>query len=509
MTSAMGIFDTASTFLRDHLPKLAARVGNANSVVVLEIALEFLPDATEVEFDLGQYGALLPADRRTWRLPIAALQASNPSAPTASQLELPLQLTEGLRASLADMQLGAEQPLWLDLKRPYGNLGVLPWERALGGALGRPILRLPDLLQPPHENTDVLDAAILFDPPMEGDEEKTAQQAIRLASSLMRGSSRLQTTVHIFAGAGWHDRLKGQSLPTGTRLHDPAGAETSKDVVRRLRAGETPTRTSTWTNWISHAVKGRSIDVIHFVGDAGFTDSGSGLFLSSSPSPKERMVVPILADVDEITAMLTGAGAWGAMFSPTEASGEIPMAYLADALSHARPGPVLYHLAASEDANAIEAAYRLLFASSAVRAPSLTRGFVYCYPPALSENATDNDPLSDLATLGLDLIQRRAPLSDRLRTTFTGLIPLLTTHVITRAPSWVGAAQRYSESAALDQARRAAPDVLLSRTSQGRRPESEKSADPGTTREALRARQDALADVQNVIKTYLQKSGGN
>lgn len=505
----MGLFDTATTFLWDNLPKLAARVGNAQSVVVLEIGLEFLPNATEVEFDLGQYGALLPADRRTWRLPIAALQAPNPfAAATASQLNLPLQLTEGLRASLADMQLGAEQPLWLDLKRPYGYMGVLPWERALGQALGRPILRLPDLLQPPRENTDVLDAAILFDPPLEGDEEQAIQQAIRLVSSLLRGSLRLQTTAHVFPSAGWYGRLKSRGLPTGTRLHDPAAAETSKDVVRRLKSGESPTRTSTWTNWISHAVEGRSMDAIHFVSDAGFADSGSGLFLSSSPSPNERMIVPIFADVDEITAMLTRTGAWSAMFSPAEDSAGIPMAYLADALSHARPGLVLYHLATPEDADAVEAAYKLLFAPAAVRAPSLTRGFVYCYPPALSEKATKDDPLSEIATLGLDLIQRRAPLSDRLRTTVTGLIPLISTHVITRAPNWVSAAQRFSETAALDQARRAAPDVLLSSASQGRRQELavEKPAEPSTTREALRARQDALADIQNVIKTYLQKS---
>src|SRR3954453_10933730 len=102
----MGLLDTAATFVRDNLPKLLSGIGKAQAVVILEISLEFLPDATEVEFDLGQYGMLLPPDRRTWRLPVSALKAPNPLAvETESQLEVPLQLTDGLRASLVDMEL--------------------------------------------------------------------------------------------------------------------------------------------------------------------------------------------------------------------------------------------------------------------------------------------------------------------------------------------------------------------------------------------------------------------
>ena len=39
------------------------------------------------------------------------------------------------------------RPLWLHFQKPYGYLGLVPWERELQPVLGVPILRLPDFFQ--------------------------------------------------------------------------------------------------------------------------------------------------------------------------------------------------------------------------------------------------------------------------------------------------------------------------------------------------------------------------
>jgi len=510
----MEFLSTATAYLRDFLPKLRSRGGEAQSLVVLEISLQLTQGDAELEIDLGQYGTILPAGRRTWRLPFSALGAPTTLTPeTEPHLDLSLQVTEGLRASLTAINLAVDQPLWLDLKRPYGYLGILPWERVLGQALGRPILRLPDLLQPARENADVLDAAILFDPPPETPVDKAIEQVIGLATCILQSSSRLQTTVHIFPNAEWHRRLfpnaewhrrlRRASRPAGIRLHDPAQAETSNVVLSHRRSGLPPTRMSSWTNWMARAAQGRSLDAVHFVSDAKLTDGCAGLLLSSSPSPDERIVTAVLADVDELGALLTRTGASTAMFSPpADSSSGIFTAFVADALSHSRPGPVLYHsFATADDAAGFKAACQLLFSESAMRAPSLERGFLYCYPAAVADQ-TAPQPLNHIAALGPDLLKHRAPLAERLLTTVTKVLPGVPTHMIKNAPNWVGAAQRFVERATFDQVRRAAPDVLLSST-----PAERREAAPAQEPADLRATQEALADIQNAVKSYLQKSG--
>ena len=98
------------------------------------------------------------------------------------------------------MNPAANLPLWLDLRVAalYGFMGILPWERVFSQLLERPILRLPDFLERPRENSDVLEAAIVFDPPPSTSPESAAGQIKVIVDEMLAGSPRPQTRIHIF-----------------------------------------------------------------------------------------------------------------------------------------------------------------------------------------------------------------------------------------------------------------------------------------------------------------------
>jgi hypothetical protein len=501
------IFNRANVFLRENLTQFFPGGAQADTPAILHVSMKFSESESEpqVHIDLAQFGTNVSApDRRSWRLPFSATGAPSwLSHDSEMSLELPLQIVDGVRAALAEMNIAAQQPLWLDLMRPYGYLGILPWEQTLSVALDRAVLRLPDFLLPPRETTDVLVAALLFDPPLETPAEKAVAQAKQMAETILKNSLRLQTNVHIFPSSGWAERLRGETFSDGIRLHDPAGADTTGKSARENNAPAFSSL-SPWINWISRAVEGRSIDVVHFVCACETRGPSAALTLSSSPSPEERIVILAPADIHDLGAMLTRLGAWAAMFSPPADKTRAPvMAFLADGFSHSRPGPALYHpFATPEDVAAVGEAYRFVFATSSGQAPRLKNGFLYCYPSAVADTAdVGSQALTKAAGAALELIQQRAPLVDRVLTTVTNALPGVPNYVIKNAPNWAGAAQRYVETTALSQMRRASSDVLFSQPE--RKPDDERSS---SATAALSATHEALADVQNVVREYLNKT---
>src|SRR5215831_1978925 len=133
------------------------------SLLVLQVTLSFWERDAHVELALLRVGKTIDASGRTWRLPAASLEVPSSIGPdTEPALNLPPQVAEGLRAGLAGDS--STLPLWLRFAKPHGFLGAMAWERELGEALDRPVLRLPDLLESPKENREVLAVAVCFDP---------------------------------------------------------------------------------------------------------------------------------------------------------------------------------------------------------------------------------------------------------------------------------------------------------------------------------------------------------
>jgi hypothetical protein len=473
-----------------------------HDLIVLRVALELTDGRLEAVLDLTAYGKVSDDGKRNWRLTLKDLGISETmQAESRPQIVLPLQVQEGLRAGLALMNPEADRPLWLNLVRPYGHLGMLPWERVLGPLLDRPVLRLPDFLERPRENTAVLETAIIFDPPPRVPAEKAALQLKSIVEGLLAASSRAKISVNVFTPAAWSDRLGHISADRRVTVHPPQMAvELAESLGARSEKRE---GSRLWLDWICAAVEGRSIDAVHFVGRAIATDARTGLLISSTPipDPVNDTVTLALINIADISTTLTRVGAWAAIFSPSpDESVGLAMAFVADAFAHNRPGTVLYHSARPEDRDSLRQSLQFIFASGAAPPPMMAEGFLYCQPAAVAAHVDFRDrDLLDVLKQNSALVGKAASVIDRARGTAASIPvigPIIGAPDVTQTPNWASATQRYIESATLDQLRSNSPDVLFTKMLSGKIMASKQD----------KVLKETLSDIQKIVGSYLQKS---
>src|SRR6516165_3403768 len=99
------------------------------------------PDGVLVEVDIAE-GCRLHQEISLEQLGIPLdLHGIDKALSKRSELVLPSGLGEELRVALAPTPRRA--PVWLEFRRPFGYLPVIPWERLVQPLLGIPVLRLP------------------------------------------------------------------------------------------------------------------------------------------------------------------------------------------------------------------------------------------------------------------------------------------------------------------------------------------------------------------------------
>lgn len=465
-------------------------------LIVLRTTLTLAEDRPKIVFDLTGYGEIGEQGRRTWRLALDEIGVSEHLSPDrahdSSVLSLPLQLQDGLKAGLALMNPAADRPLWLDLVRPYGFLGILQWERVLSELLARPVLRLPDFLVRPRENTDVLEAAILFDPPPSIAPDNAVDQLKLIVGELLAGSPRVQTRLHIFPNAACATELANPSVKLDKRARIHAASEITG------ASAEGPGFVSPWFDWICAALEGQSLDAVHFVCRTRATESAALLLLSRSPHAAEAQTLTP-ADIGDVGAALARLGAWAAMFSPPAGDNDgAAMAFVADTLAQSRPGSVLFHPAARDCMQDLRESFRFLFSPEPSHSPKLARGFLYCQPESVAAHAGFNAKIaSSVLPSELPELAKQAAWVDRARAKAGVYIPALGLD-LKQAPDWASAAQRYVESASLDQLRRVSTDVLFSK--------STAALDQVKAAAQSETVQKTLSDIQNIVGSYLRRS---
>ena len=239
---------------------------------------------------------------------------------------------------------------------------------------------------------------------------------------------------------------------------------------------------SPWSKWISQALETRSLDAIHLICPADITESGPALRMSASPSPREKVRAVSYTHTTEVAMLMTRTGAWAALFSPPpDASSAATLALAADAVAHTRPTSVLYQpLSTSKEAVAFRRACALLFSPHPTAAPLLDDGFLYCQPTAV------------LAYAGLEI----PPVLDA-----THMNAAVETFGPEQAPNWAMAIQRHLETVAQEELRRRSPDVLLA-TTKSARAQIDEAARSARSRE----KDETLAEIQKVVKDYVQQS---
>jgi hypothetical protein len=166
-----------------------------------------------------------------------------------------------------------------------------------------------------------------------------------------------------------------------------------------------------------------------------------------------------------------------------------------------RPNPsILLPGEDASDAASLEVACKLLF--SGKPAPGLKNGFLYCHPSFVrGEQEPDAGQLMDPLAENARLLAQRAPFRERVSGAIANLLLGRRSVEVSAPPPWVGAMQRYLESAILEEVRRSGGDVLVSNL----RPGSAKAA--GLARAAVSATRATLAELECQLVKFSSKSG--
>lgn len=493
-------FLTQASSLAERASRLLSRTEHV--VHVLRVGLRFYGSGAELQFDLAQRGSASDEGRRVWKFPITAIGAPDTLHEPVEPLVLPAQLVEGLRDALASPNVSAEQPLWLDLLRPYGFLGTLPWEATLGEALDRPIVRLPSFLETPQEDQDFADVAVLVCADPFESRERTLWQVRRITDAILGGSRRLQTRVHLFAPEPWCDLLGKEALDAQVRIHAPPSA--SEEPFGRN------SRLKDWTDWIGVALDGQTVDAVHLIGDA--EPSAVGAVFMLMEARRTRSVLPddeaeegwpaIAVSIEDLCALLTHLGAWALAFTPSVAANPA-LAFLADAVAHVRPGPLLYQrIDTAEDADELLRSYRFILSPEPIQAPRLSSGFLYGLPSMVAHTSVLSlDPAEaalDATLLATSALTPPSRMFERRLRHAGKFLPGIFAQEIAQLPNWASAAQRFMETATLDELRRLSGDVLLSRANaiMGR-------VAPETYGENTEVVRRTLSDIRDIIQQHL------
>lgn len=361
---------------------------------------------------------------------------------------LPEHLVEGLRQAIGSVEPSG-QPLWLHLVKPYGYLGMVPWERLLQPALQIPLLRLPDFLaDPPRETPSVLDVVLCTSLPTAKESFMVVDRLTEMIPGILAAVPR-RTTIHLFTDAEWHPslehRLKEMGLLEGpVELHDPqeagpyAAPEATLQVRDRPGAIENP-----WLLWIRDALKGQSIDIAHFICHGFLSRDRGALAFSETPLRNEDRRMARFVGAAELTAFLTQTGAWSVAFSSPENNySEMGLRQLADAIAQLRPGPVVHHeITGDSGGAALAGVYRFLFGPAPQEPPASPALFTYCHPSRVTGKPKARTLFSRAAFQRIVNSAENVPSHPLLKKIF---------QKDENVPSWIAASQRFIEQQNLD-----------------------------------------------------------
>ncbi|MBB5713057.1 hypothetical protein [Sphingomonas xinjiangensis] len=458
------------------------------AVVRLELTGRTVDDAGEEE------------DALSWEMGFHLFQAGDPDV-SQPVLAVPVELIEDLRYRIELIGATAGEPVWLNLARPYGLLGTVPWERDLSSALGRSLLRLPDFPQRPGERSDVLENVVIVDPDPTTPEDDVLRRTKAIVDAILAGSSRGNTRVQIFPSAACVAHLGSLSTSPQVRIHDPGDAPTTTDFAKSHPDLALSFRAVCWSNWIGKAVAGRGIDAIHILCRAGVLDGCACPFLSCSPSPKERVVALVPVSQEELVLLLDRAGGWATSFAEMSDDADSSLRQFSDAFARARPGAVLYHRLGETPDEELAQAFSLLFAGTPGAPPMLRDGFLYCHPSFVRDSHFATADPFELVAAHAVLLAQRAPVGRRLLSALTKALPVVPTIEAGVQPGWLNATQRLLEAAAFEELRRSSGDVLLAKAPPVIQPTAEIVAQDS-------ARTEVIAEIQDVISNFAKSHSG-
>ncbi len=333
----------------------------------------------------------------TWTTPTKSLglserfdaRASLRQGPTA---QLPSELLQGLGGFLNE-DAESDRTLWVHLVKPYGVLRFVQWEKLLGAALGVPILMLPDFIFPPPRETRGTLEVVLCGSAPHGHEEGSVLHHLRQAVDRILEASVRRTRIHVFVDKDLAPPLRSHWAASGQldnsvllHAHAIAARYVAEDLPSRL-LDRTDSIRSPWLLWMREALRGRSVDVLHFICHGYLSRERGALLFAQSPLERTDRYLSGPVSAAELQCFLNQVGAWSTVFSSLPDNYSEPgLRALADEIAQGRPGPLMMHnLGEDPRAEHLAPAYRFLYAPERTPIPVSRSLFIYCQPYRVTE----------------------------------------------------------------------------------------------------------------------------
>lgn len=324
-------------------------------LAVLRVRLDVSGRTPLVTAELGGFpGGVAHTVWRREYPPEAFGLLSGTTAPTS--LSLPDDLRMAVARSL-DEDFGREAALWLRLVPPHGYLGAVPWEEALVGETGLPVVRVPDRLPAAADPGHVWRIAIAINAPPGS---TWATPYITAFLSALRGAVRAKIDAHVFSDAATHEDLKAQlrqvAQDPDVHVHDPGRAKQAHDersdrsipeLLKQRRSirlqSSSPPPGVLWADWITAGLAGAAVRALHVVADGTFDGDRSMLAVSPDPHlPADRSSCAYVQP-DDVRYLADVVGAAALSFgSPPDNPSDVATRVIADTVGLRRPGATLY-----------------------------------------------------------------------------------------------------------------------------------------------------------------------
>ena len=333
------------------------------------------PDGVLVEVDIPE-GCRLHQEISLEQLGIPLdLHGIDKALSKGSGLVLPSGLGEELRVALAPTPRRA--PVWLEFRRPFGYLPVIPWERLVQPLLGIPVLRLPFSAVPAVVRSSSLTIALCA--PLAGT-AALVEFLQEVVPALPAG-----TRVEVFTTDPQAHAAGPGGL--GVTFHEPPDTLDEDREPPEISGGHgDASLENPWLRWMVGTIAPASVDVLHLICPGRLSSNFGLLDFGASPTGRESDRALRLVSAGQLLACLTELGASSVSFA-SPGRGEAALRIMAHRMSGLVSGPVVVHAPAAGHAADLAGAFRFLFGSEPEPPPTSPAVAISCHPSLLQPAA--------------------------------------------------------------------------------------------------------------------------
>jgi hypothetical protein len=364
-----------------------------NRLVALQVRTIAKPNGRHMSTSILHGGAPITSDVTTpyaaIGLPPSPVYAGPDSESTPRQNAMTLTDDVGAQLRAASLHLAGNAPLWLHVAQDSPLLAMFPWEREIRRLIGRPVVRVPNFLDDPFQPTRVpVVVACISAPIAKGTFSSEHRHLIESQLNILKflaSDAVSKTELHVFCDLERFDDLQSMvaNHMTGGRIaakvHRP-----DDSIHERTASGPRGNRglANPWLAWISQTLRGKVIDIAHFICPGYYSAAHGALALAESPGRNADTDRSRFVGAEELAEFLNdhGTGAVG-ITAIGKSAWNLGLRLLGFELGWLRPGPLVVIDDVAVDASmSLQSAYEVLYGFGPGNAGALGTAFFSCHP---------------------------------------------------------------------------------------------------------------------------------